>query len=184
LQLHRTSDHTTTRRRLRREVRAFGLGDATPPQGAWVTTRELLPAVVAYLRVGRRFRRRGLAAALELVPSAIGPRSVLPHTPQTAFCARSAAGRILGLARTFGGRHLCLHESVAITAALRRLGFAVEAVVGYPVIELATGAEELHAWPQLGEETVTDRLGSAPMNFVELARYPRTDGAVVAGVSA
>ncbi len=165
--------HHVTRRRLRQEVRAFALaGEPTPP-GAWVRTRELLPAVVTYLRVGRRFRRRGLAAALELVPAASGPRSELSRNVQTAFCARSAAARILGLARTFGGRHLCLHESLAVTAALRRLGFAAEAVIGYPVIEPASGVEELHAWPQLGEETVTDRLGSAPMNFVELARYPQ-----------
>jgi len=68
-----------------------------------------------------------------------------------------------------------MHESLGITAALRRLGFAVETVVGYPVIEPASGVEELHAWPQLGEHTVIDRLGSAPMNFVELARYPQGD---------
>jgi hypothetical protein len=43
-------------------------------------------------------------------------------------------------------------------------------------MELANGIEELHAWPQLGEETVTERLGSAPMNFVELVRYPQGNG--------
>lgn len=163
------------RQALRQHVCAFALRGETTPAGAWVSTRELLPAVITYLRVGRCFRRKGLAAALKLIPAARGQRSVLSRDVQTAFCARSAAARILGLARTFGGRHLCLHESVALTAALRRLGFAAEAVIGYPVIECASGVEELHAWPQLGEETVTDRLGSAPMNFVELTRYPQRD---------
>ena len=140
----------------------------------------MLPAVLTYLRVGRCFRRRGLAAALELVPAARGPRSELPRDLPTAVCARAAAARILGLGRTFAGRQLCLHESLAVTAALRRLGFAAEAVIGYPVIEPASGVEELHAWPQLGEQTVTDRLGSAPMNFVELARYPQGNSRPVA----
>jgi len=166
----------TPRCRLRRDVRSFALGKGVVSPDAWVGTRELLPAVIMYLRVGRRFRRKGLVAALELVPTARGPRSALARDVQTAFCARSAAARILGLARTLGGRHLCLHEAVAITAALRRLGFEAEAVIGYPVIELASGVEELHAWPQLGEETVTERLGSAPMNFVELVRYPQRSG--------
>ena len=166
------------RRSLRREVRAFALGETRTPPGAWVRTHELLPAVVTYLRVGQRFRREGLARALALVPEAKGPRRELRSDEQTAFCARSAAARILGLARTVGGRHLCLHESVAITAALRRLGFAAETVVGYPVIEPASGVEELHAWPQLGDVTVTDRLGSAPLNFVELVRYPQPEAAV------
>ncbi len=178
-----TATRVTTRRSLRRDVRAFAMGGGATPPGAWVTTRELLPAVATYLRVGRRFRRRGLAAALELMPAARGLRSTLPCDVRTAFCARSAAARILGLARTFGGRHLCLHESLAVTAALRRLGFAAETAVGYPVIESASGVEELHAWPQLGDETVTDRLGAAPLNFVELARYPHADGRrAVAGV--
>ena len=174
--MRREARHPVTRRRLRREVRALALRGDPPPPGTWVRTRELLPAVVTCLRVGRRFRRNGLAAALELVPAATGSRSELPRNAQTAFCARSAAARILGLARTFAGRHLCLHESLAVTAALRRLGFEAETVVGYPVIEPTGGVEELHAWPQLGEETVTDRLGSAPMNYVELARYPQADG--------
>jgi len=171
------AQHSATRG-LRRDVREFALGGGMTAPGAWVSTRELLPAVVRYLRVGRRFRRRGLSSALKLVPAARGPRSDLPRNAQTAFCARSAAARILGLARTFGGRHLCLHESLAITAALRQLGFAAEAVIGYPVIEPASGIEELHAWPQLGEETVTERLGSAPLNFVELARYPKRDSSL------
>jgi len=164
-----------TRRALRRDVCALALGGDTTPADGWVGTRELLPAVVTYLRVGRCFRRKGLAAAVKLIPAAGGRRSALSLDVETAFCARSAAARILGLARTFCGRHLCLHESVALTAALRRLGFAAETIIGYPVIELASGTEELHAWPQLGEETVTDRLGSAPMNFVELTRYPQRD---------
>jgi hypothetical protein len=138
-----------------------------------VRNRELLPAVVAYLRTGRRFRRDGLTAALQLVPPARGSRSAIEPDVALAFCARSAGSRILGLARSIAGRHRCLHESVALTAALRRLGFRVRFVIGYPVIESAGGEEELHAWPQLGEFAVIDRLGSAPLNFVELARYPR-----------
>jgi hypothetical protein len=163
----------TSRRRLRDEVRELALGGDRVPPGAWVRNRELLPAVVTYLRTGRRFRRDGLAAALQLVPPACGSRSAIEPGVATAFCARSAASRILGIARSLAGRHLCLHESVAITAALRRLGFSVQTIIGYPVIEPAGGEEELHAWPQLGEFTVVDRLGSAPLNFVELIRYPQ-----------
>jgi hypothetical protein len=51
------------------------------------------------------------------------------------------------------------------------------------VIEPASGEEELHAWPQLGEFAVTDRLGSAPLNFVELARYPQEDMAAPPAMS-
>lgn len=158
-------------------VRAFALGDGVGSPDLWVATAELLPAVATYLRVGRRFRRGGLESALEAMPAARGPRSALRCDEATAFSARSAGARILGLARTLGGSHLCLHESLAITAALRRLGFAAETLVGYPVIEAASGIEELHAWPQLGEVTLTDRLGAAPLNFVELVRYPRRRGA-------
>jgi hypothetical protein len=160
-------------RRLRNDVREFVLAGGATPAGAWVRHRELLPALVTYLRTGRRFRREGLAAALRLVPPPRGSRSDIEPDVAAAFCARSAASRILGLARSLAGRHLCLHESVAITAALRRLGFRVQVIVGYPVIEPANGEEELHAWPQLGEFAVIDRLGSAPLNFVELARYPQ-----------
>jgi hypothetical protein len=161
------------RRRLRREVREFVLAGQPVPRALSVGTRELLPAVLTYLRVGRRFRRDGLAAALRLVPQARGVRSVPGNDDVAAFCARSAGVRILGVARTVAGRHLCLHESLALTAALRRLGFGVEVIVGYPVIELVRSHEELHAWPQLGDIAVTDRLGSAPMSFVEVARYPQ-----------
>jgi len=168
----RTFRHLS-RRRLRNDVREFVLGGGATPARAWVRHRELLPAVVTYLRTGRRFRRDGLAAALQLVPPVRGPRSDMEPGVGTAFCARSAGSRILGLARSLAGRHLCLHESVALTAALRRLGFRVQVIVGYPVIEPANGEEELHAWPQLGEFAVIDRLGSAPLNFVELARYPQ-----------
>jgi hypothetical protein len=160
------------RRRLRREVREFVLAGERVPPALSVRTRELLPAVLTYLGVGRRFRRDGLAAALQLVPEPRGVRSVPGNDEVAAFCARSAGVRILGVARTVAGRHLCLHESLALTAALRRLGFCVEVIVGYPVIELVRGGEELHAWPQLGDIAVTDRLGSAPMSFVEVARYP------------
>lgn len=166
-------DRFVRRRRLRREVRGFVLAGQPVPPGVSVRTRELLPAVLTYLRVGRRFRRDGLACALTLIPQPRGMRSSLGCDEAVAFCARSAGVRILGMARTVAGRHLCLHESLALTAALRRLGFRVEVVVGYPVIELARANEELHAWPQLGDIAVTDRLGSAPMSFVEVARYPQ-----------
>ena len=161
------------RRRLRREVREFVLAGQPVAPALSVRTCELLPAVLTYLRVGRRFRRDGLAAALQLVPEPRGVRNVPGNDDVAAFCARSAGVRILGVARTVAGRHLCLHESLALTAALRRLGFCVEVIVGYPVIELVGADEELHAWPQLGDIAVTDRLGSAPMSFVEVARYPQ-----------
>jgi transglutaminase superfamily protein len=160
------------RRRLRSEVREFMLAGQTVAPGVSVRTRELLPAVHTYLRVGRSFRRQGLAAALALIPPPRGLRSVIDGEA-AAFCARSAGVRILGIARTVAGRHLCLHESLALTGALRRLGFRVEVVVGYPVIERARGEPELHAWPQLDAIAVTDRLGSAPLSYVEIARYPQ-----------
>jgi len=116
------------------------------------------------------------------MPPPRGARNDIEPDAAAAFCARSAASRILGLARSLAGRHLCLHESVAIAAALRRLGFRVEVIVGYPVIEPASGEEELHAWPQFGEFAVIDRLGSAPLNFVELARYPQEGMAAHASV--
>jgi len=166
-------EHAGWRRRLRREVWEFVLGGQPVPPGLSVRTRELLPAVVTYLRVGWRFRREGLTAALQLVPQPRGVRSAPGRDDVAAFCARCAGVRIFGMARTVAGRHLCLHESLALTAALRRLGFRVEVVVGYPVIELGRAGEELHAWPQLGDIAVTDRLGSAPMSFVEVARYPQ-----------
>jgi len=177
----RTSRHPS-RRRLRHDVREFILEGGTTPPGAWVRHRELLPAVITYLRTGRRFRRRGLAAALQLVPPARGSRRDIEPDVATAFCARAAGSRILGLARSVAGQHLCLYESVAVTAALRQLGFRVQVIVGYPVIEPASGEEELHAWPQFGEFAVIDRLGSAPLNFVELARYPQEGMAAHASV--
>lgn len=162
-----------SRKNLRGNVRSFLLDGRPIPAGAWVPTHELIPAVATYLRVGRRFRQRGLAAALEIMPAVADRRRGLdPGDAATAFCARAAGARVLGLARTVAGKHLCLHESLALAAALRRLGFAVEVVLGYPVIERATGEEELHAWPQLGEMAITDRLGSSPLNWVELVRYP------------
>lgn len=169
-----------SRRRLRREVRDFVLAGATPLPGAEVRNRELLPAVIAYLRAGRAFERHGLATALGAVPVPCGWRSELELDAATAFCARCAASRVLGIARTIAGRHLCLHESVAVTAALRRLGFRAEVVIGYPVIEATRGEEELHAWPQLGDYAVTERLGSAPMSFVELMRVPHGRGPAAA----
>lgn len=163
------------RRRLRRDVEDFVLAGHYVPHDARVRTSELPAAVVTYLRVGRRFRRDGLLAAVRAIPAPRGPRHDLDPAI-AAICARSAAGRVLGLARTVGGRHLCLHESLAVTASLRRLGFEANAVIGYPVIERADGDEELHAWPQVGDVVVTDRLGVAPLNFVEIVRYPSERG--------
>jgi hypothetical protein len=173
--LRRSQDHVLRRRLLRREVREFVLAGQAVEPGVSVRTRELLPAILTYLRVGRSFRRDGLAAALARIPQPHGRRSVIGGDEAAAFCARSAGVRILGIARTVAGRHLCLHESLALTGALRRLGFRVEVVVGYPVIELARGEQELHAWAQLDAIAVTDRLGSAPMSYVEVARYPQPE---------
>lgn len=161
------------RRRLLAETRDFMLAGRTVPPGGWVATAELLPAVIAYLRTGRRFRRAGLAAAAQLLTPVSGRRSRLdPDDPATVVCARSAATRLRGIARTVAGQRKCLHESLGVAAGLRRLGFPVEVVVGYPVIEAPSGDAELHAWPQLGAATVVDRPGNAPLNYVELVRYP------------
>lgn len=166
----------TPRREQRDVLREFLLADRRIPPGAWVRTAELPRAVLDYLRVGRRFRTQGLLAAVRLLPPVSGRRADLdPDDPATVFCARAAAVRLLGAGRTFGGRHLCLHESLALTAGLRRLGFPVQVVVGYPVIEPRPGENsgaDLHAWPQLGQTPIADRLIGAPRHLVELVRYP------------
>jgi hypothetical protein len=166
-----------TRRRERRDaVREFLLAGRQLPPGAWVRATELPRAVLAYLRVGRRFRQRGLPAAVQLLPPVDARRAGLdPDDPATVFCARAAAVRLLGAGRTLGGRHLCLHESLALAAGLRRLGFPVQVLVGYPVIEPRSGENagaDLHAWPQLGQTAIADRLIGAPRHLVELVRYP------------
>ena len=157
-----------------KELRGLLLaGDDFPTEG-WVRDRELLPALITYLRIGRAFRRNGLGSAVELIPAVTTRRSARSAGDESAvFCARSAAWRITGLARTLAGRHLCLHESLALCGALRGLGFSVQVVVGYPVIESADGAEELHAWPALGTSPVSGRGSSRPLNYVELIRYPQ-----------
>ncbi|GII91853.1 lasso peptide biosynthesis protein [Sinosporangium siamense] len=169
------------RKRLRRVLRDFALtGDpagaprsrGTPPPPDATPFTELLPALVQYLRVGRAFRRRGLGAALAALPSPRVRPGRAEQTPATVFHARDAAWRLTGLGRTFGGRHLCLHESLAICAALRWLGYPVEVVVGYPVIEPANGGEELHAWPVLGDAPLSGRTTSAAGSYIELLRYP------------
>ncbi|HEX6346056.1 lasso peptide biosynthesis protein [Umezawaea sp.] len=134
--------------------------------------RELISATRAYLRTGRAFRGGGLPAARQSLPPVDPVPARAGRDATTAFWARDAAWRVMGLARTFGGRHLCLHESLGVCAALRRLGFAVEVVVGYPVIELADGREELHAWPALGDLPLVGRPGERPLGYVELERYP------------
>ncbi|MFC9231532.1 lasso peptide biosynthesis protein [Streptomyces decoyicus] len=129
--------------------------------------------MAAYLRIGRAFREGGLPAALPLLPSLAGThrrRGVCDEA--TAFCARDAAWRIQGLARTIVGAHLCLHESLGVCAALRGLGFDAEVAIGYPVIEHCDGSEELHAWPAMGSLPLTGRAGERPLAYVELLRYP------------
>ena len=148
------------------------VGATASPTGLLVRDVELPRATLDYLRIGRVFRTKGLAAALRVIPSR------RPHPVRggvdaiTAFHARDAAWRIMGLARTFGGRHLCLHESLGACAALRGLGFDAQVVIGYPVIELADGSDELHAWPALGPMPLVGRPGGQPLGYVELERYP------------
>ncbi|MQA86930.1 MAG: hypothetical protein GEV03_20445 [Streptosporangiales bacterium] len=165
------------------ELRELLLAGEPIPTDGWVSSMEILPAVRTYLRVGAAFRRKGLPAALELMPPrppASRPARATPGRAGT-LCARSAASRVLGLARTLSGRHLCLHESLALCAALRRLGFPTQVVIGYPVIEPADGSEELHAWPALGDIPVTGPTDSSPVSYMELFRYP-ADGRPAEGV--
>ncbi|MGH3917245.1 MAG: lasso peptide biosynthesis protein [Pseudonocardiaceae bacterium] len=176
---------TEGRRALRTELRALMLGDVAVPRSMPVRDWELIPATLIAVRIGRAFRGGGLPAALPLLPQIDGHpqtdrrsqtyrvRALRAQVSEAAvFCARDAAWRLLGLVRTVAGRQLCLHESLSACAGLRRLGFPAEVVIGYPVIEVADGGEELHAWPVLGDSPLTGRPGERPLGYVELTRYP------------
>lgn len=168
---------TESRADILKALRRTVLDDARDvPHGLRVRDWELVAATAHYLRVGSAFRAGGLKAALPLVPPVNCSRPIRSgHDPVTAFYARDAAWRVAGLARTFGGEHLCLHESLGTCAALRGLGSASEAVVGYPVIELADGNDELHAWPALGSIPLNGRPGGQPPNYIEMVRYPKEE---------
>lgn len=156
------------------ELEFFLLAGGLLPAGLWVSNVELVAALVTYLRVGWVFKRKGLAGALRMIPAVAAPRPVRAvNSAATVFCARAAAWRLRGLARTVAGRHLCLHESLGLCAALRKLGFPVQVVIGYPLIEPADGAEELHAWPALGPIAVTGPSEAYRLSYVELFRYPK-----------
>lgn len=156
----------------RAALRALLVGSIPSPAGLPVRDLELPRATLEYLRIGRVFRTKGLAAALRVVPGRRPDPVRGGNDAITAFHARDAAWRVMGLARTFGGRHLCLHESLGVCAALRGLGFAAQVVIGYPVIELADGGDELHAWPALGSMPLVGRPGGQPLGYVELERFP------------
>ncbi|MCA2211685.1 lasso peptide biosynthesis protein [Jidongwangia harbinensis] len=141
--------------------------------GAWVRTAELGAALVAAVRIGRVFAASGLAAALAEMPPVSSRKPARRDTGRAAiFCARSAGWRLQGLLRTVTGWHRCLHESLALVAGLRTLGFPVEVVIGYPVIERPDNRDELHAWPALGGTPLVGRPDSSRTNYLELARYP------------
>lgn len=155
-------------------LRGFLNGDEPISPAAWVKNAELVRALVAYLRAGRAFRRGGLPAALAAVPPEPAHRPARAEVSRTVvFCARSAGWRLLGLARTIAGRHLCLHESLGLCAGLRSLGFPAQVVIGYPVIELPDGKDELHAWTALDAEPINGASIAGPTNYVELVRLPR-----------
>jgi Transglutaminase-like superfamily len=156
------------RQDIQRQLAQFLLGDEPFPQESWVKNRELLPALIPYARAVSAFRRSGLQAALGVLPAVNHRAGRSAITTATEFCARAATWRILGLART-AGRRLCLDESLGVCAALRSLGFPIQVVIGYPVIEPPDGKEELHAWPALGEAALIRWPAPA---FVQLVRYP------------
>ncbi|PRX51373.1 transglutaminase superfamily protein [Prauserella shujinwangii] len=167
---------TESRRELLGQLRHLMLGDTPVPPSMPVRGRELVAATAAYLRVGRAFRNGGLTTALPLIPPVNTDRPDRHRNTEAAvFCARDAAWRLLGLARTLGGQHLCLHESLGVCAGLRRVGFPADVVIGYPVIEIASGGEELHAWPALGSLPLVGRPGERPLGYVELHRYPEEE---------
>jgi hypothetical protein len=158
---------------VRRQLRDFLLENEPLPSGAWVGNGELVAAVRTGLRVGRVFERHGLSAAVAALPPVPARRSARGRANRPAiFCARSAGWRLQGLLRTVSGAHRCLHESLALGAGLRSLGFQVQVVIGYPVIERPDGRDELHAWPALGDTPLVGRPDSSRTNYVELARYP------------
>lgn len=164
------------RHEAREAVRDFLVAGHPCAPGAWVRNAELPRAVARYLRAHWRFRRGGLDEAAPLLQQVTGPRVRREaDDPAIVFCARGAAVRLLGLGRTLVGRQPCLQESLALTAGLRGLGFPVQVVVGYPIVEPRSGENfgvELHAWPQLGGTAIADRLVGAPLHLVEIARYP------------
>lgn len=155
------------------ELRHFLLGGVPLAPGAFVRTAELGAALLAAIRMGRVFAARGLAAALAEMPPVSARRPARRDAGLVAtFCARSAGWRLQGLLRTVTGWHRCLHEALALTAALRALGFPVEVVIGYPVIERPDNRDELHAWPALGGTPLVGRPESSRPSYLELARYP------------
>jgi hypothetical protein len=163
------------------ELRDFLLAGHELPSGAWVRNSELLPALRAGLRVGSAFRRQGLSAALGRMPVRPNSPARCGQDPATISCARSAAARLLGLARTLTGRHWCLHEALAVCGGLRRLGFPVEVVIGYPLLEqpeigengqITPEPSKLHAWAALGHHPVTGGVDSFTTTYMELLRYP------------
>ena len=92
-------------RRPLNELRDFVLAGYVLPARAWVRNSELLPALRVCLRVGSAFRREGLSMALDRMPIRPDAPARCGQDPATIFCARSAAARLLGLARTLSGHH-------------------------------------------------------------------------------
>jgi Transglutaminase-like superfamily len=161
------------RRDIQGHLRDFLLSGSPLRPEVWVGTRELVPALIPAVRMGRLFESRGLSAALAAMPPVSSHRPARGAADtQTIFSARSAGWRLQGLLRTVTGSHRCLHESLAICAGLRRLGFPAQVVIGYPVLELPDGRDELHAWPVLGPTPLVGRPDSSRTNYLELSRYP------------
>lgn len=157
----------------KRAVRRIFLDSADDSNFPAVRAHELLLATWRYLKASRTFLRAGLRPALlELGEVNAGKRGRRGSDPSAVFWARDANWRVRALARTFGGHQLCLADSIGACAALRSLGFSVTVVIGYPVLERGDGVEELHAWPAIGSEPVTDRRSANPAHFVEVLRFP------------
>ncbi len=157
----------------KKAVRRIFLDPAGDPHFPAVKARELPMATWRYLKASRAFLRGGLRPAL-LELGEVNPRmSRRGGTDKTAvFWARDANWRIRALARIFGGHQLCLADSIGACAALRSLGFDVTVAIGYPVLERGDGVEELHAWPAIGAEPVTDRRSANPAHFVQVLQFP------------
>ncbi|MFI0420258.1 hypothetical protein C1I98_34210 [Spongiactinospora gelatinilytica] len=173
------SVHSRRRAETLRALRKFLVADRPVPRRIRVTDAEIVRAAPSYLRVGERFRRGGLAEALPAMPALPPDRDPRAgESEEVVFAARSAAWRLHGLGRTLTGTPLCLHESLALCAGLRVLGFQAHVAIGYPVIEKLDDPDELHAWTVIGERAITDQADAGrPMQFAELLRLPRTVGA-------
>ena len=137
-----------------------------------VSLNRRICSIWAYLKTGILFRIYGFSKAKDILQRLRDDFQPLDidSLDEMVMLARQELVYMRIFGRLVGEDCLCLARSISLTAGLIALGLPAQLVLGKPVLLIDTNYE-FHAWTELNDIPINDRIIVKKSNFTIL-KYP------------